>query len=461
MPSVYAPLTTTSQGASGSNVILLTCKNKTRLRNEGSVYIPFTITGSLSTEPFNHLSTNFNYNRLLAGGSIYFNGSNWLSFNSDSRLAMGTNNFTIDMWIYPTVAASGTILKMGGGTTVYDIGLSLNAALGLEVNFWPQGLPAPLLRLTSTNGVAPLNTWSHVAIMRSGTSTNQTKLYINGIEDKAGTLSSSLSGTGTGFVGRYNTSGYTGYVSNLRVVKGTAVYNSNFNPPSTLTAAISGTVLMLDFTNGGIIDRSNNGIPVDIVGDTRSISTETKYNARSLYFDGTGDYITTFASSTALNLGTGNFTAEFWIYPLQYGSVGQTEGPQLIGTRPITGERTGYSINLGNSTTGFRVLGAALNVLAVVTTGNGPALSAWSHMAVVRNGTNLSIYKNGTQVGTSTIAAGTDFAGNTVVMGRYFDSASASTQDYRGYLSDIRLTKGVARYTTTFTPPSASLPGHR
>lgn len=453
-------LTTTSQGASASNVLVLTLKDSTiPVRNRGRTVCPISVFGALELSPFNYINHYFVNTPALVGGSGYFNGSTTkLTVSATSQFLFNTDPLTIEAWVYPTLSiAQGTIIRIGNDKEAW---LMLDS-LRPRFDIWTSA-GAFVTRLWPTAALS-LNTWNHLALVREGIGTNQTKLYVNGALAAVNTFATNLSSNvnnrpvSIGYLVNSDSDVFAGYISGLRVTKGAAVYTQPFNLSSTVPLASSNTSLLLNFTNANIIDKSPRRIELLSQGNVKTVQDVVKYDTSSFYFDGTGDYIT--ATTNMISAGVGNFTAEFWIYPLQYGTT--TEGPQLLGTRPVNGARTGYSINLGNSSSGFRVLGGVLNTLAVVTTGNGPALSAWSHMAVVRNGTNLSIYKNGNLAGTSTIAATTDFSNTTLVIGRQYDSASLSLQEYRGYLSGIRFTKGIARYTTTFIPPTASFPAHR
>ena len=455
-------LKTTSENTIASRVQLLTLQNNRFVDNSINSYA-LTNTGGVITQPLDPFIPTSVYNPRYHGGSAYLNGASAISFASNSSMAFGTGNFTIDFWIYPTTAGTGGIIfKMGASFngTVYDVAVAYNASGVLSLNFWPSGA-SPILRINSSTNAAPVNVWTHVAVVRSGTGANQTKLYVNGVENgtttlgTAGTLNYNFTGTGTGFIGRSdaNNAFYTGYVSNVRVVKGTAIYTSAFTPPASPTTAVSGTLLLLNFNNGGLIDRSNKAI-LTTNGDVKISTSQIKFGSGSMYFDGTGDYLTAPTAGDLFKFGTGKFTIEFWIYPLAYG--GTVAGAQIFGT--VNGSTSGYSINLGQDINSFRIISNATGTWTdnlTVSTGNGPELNTWTHMAIVRNGTNLTIYKNGTSVATTSSASTWSFDGTVAIIGRLNDGTNI--KDFNGYLDDLRITKGIARYTGNFTPPDAAL----
>ena len=98
--------------------------------------------------------------------------------------------------------------------------------------------------IQSATGVGmTVGQWTHVAAVRSGSTMT---LYVNGTSVGSTTNSSNLTDTlfrigSAGYTGDY----FTGYISNVRVVKGTAVYTGSFTPSTTPLTAVSGTSLLL------------------------------------------------------------------------------------------------------------------------------------------------------------------------------------------------------------------------
>jgi hypothetical protein len=226
---------------------------------------------------------------------------------------------------------------------------------------------------------------------------------------------------------------FQGYISNFRVVKGTAVYTSAFVPPTAPVTAIANTVVLTDFTNAGIIDSTmiNN---LETVGDAKISTTQSKFGGSSIYLDGTGDSLNIF-NNPNINLGSGNFTIEMWLYP-----TGDTQNFSLFA------KAGSFELKCDTNRWVWQIL-PSNNIF--VTNGNlGPA-NTWKHVALVRNGSTTTLYLNGTAYTQGTSA---DAVTNTNPL----TIGSGAGGTFTGYINDFRFTKGLARYTANFTPPTTA-----
>lgn len=229
----------------------------------------------------------------------------------------------------------------------------------------------------------------------------------------------------------------------------------NFGSNTTLTyvmgsSADAPTKLLLssDTVPGttAFIDTSPSANLIGIGGDVIISSAQSKFGGSSALFDGDGDYLTA-ADHADFEMGTGNFTIDVWVRPT---TVAGTAGiisksnssytPFLIyrsgATYTFYGSSAGSSWNVCNGTS----LGAA-------------AANTWTHLAVVRNGTSIRMYNNGVNVGTCTSSL--PFWDNTqpIYVGSY-----AGGYGFAGYMDEVRVSKGIARWTANFTPPDAACP---
>jgi len=202
-----------------------------------------------------------------------------------------------------------------------------------------------------------------------------------------------------------------------------------------------------------VTDSSNSRLAMAVSGNTQVVANPVKMGNGALAFDGASDIVTT--TSTAFSFNNLDFTIEFWMYARGYS--GSIAGGQLFGT--VNGATAGYSINLGESPDRFRVISNARGTWAddlVVSAGGGCTINTWCHMAVVRQGDNLYIFKNGTKVASRTGVLNYNYSGTTAVLGRFSDGPNV--RDYNGLIDDLRVTRGVARYTTNFAIPTSAYP---
>lgn len=391
------------------------------------------------------------------GWSYYFDGTgDYISTNSPGTIfQFGTNNWTVEAWIYPTSTGTSQTIYQIYGNTADLIQIQLNGtSLAPFVSF--RASNQSIVTITSTTLVS-LNSWNHIALVRD--SSTSVKLYVNGVLGATQVIASSTTFVDTQFSGnptigaKTNTVGnyYTGYVSNLRVINGTAVYTGAFTPPTSPLTAISGTV-SLTCQDNRIVDNSTSSFTLTKNGDTAvqpfspfapSAAYSNTAVSGSAYFNGSTDYIAA-PTNAGFTFGTGDFTIEGWVYPLTASNGGVfQQGTSLFPTS------TTNSVALQTVSAG-QVWG----IYAKNTNTNSTAtynLNTWYHFALVRSGTNTTLYINGTSV----IAVTGD---NTNYTGTYFGVGNIYGTNYiNAYISNLRVLKGTAQYTSNFTPPTSPL----
>jgi len=427
-------------------------------------------------------------------GSVQFNGSSqYLTAPSSSTLwTFGTGAFTIECWIYPTVLSlsSGAIVSnwvspSGSYVTGQWVFNCDNTSSGQLAFIWAIS-SAAVSSINSGSSLPTLNAWNHVAVVRSGTTIT---IYLNGVSVGSGTMSTSLGATGTLVIGAKQVNSpeyYTGYISNVRIVNGVAVYstNTNFTPPtSPLTVVGTQTSLLLntpygtqfikDFSPNNLSVTSTNattstiinpfigylGNPASRTGTVQRVSgqglqvsgsfDEFSMNRGSIQFNGSSQYLTAPAN-TALSMGTSDFTWELWVYPTTTPSGLSTLSNQfLFGYRSGNDTSPYLTLNSGSGGTNPIILfsGDTTNFLSTTF----PALNTWHHIAITRSGTALRMFLNGALVSSTTNS--TNFSdANT----RYIGAINGTPYYFSGYISNLRIIKGVAVYNTNtnFTPPT-------
>lgn len=442
--SNFTPSTTPLTAVSGTS--LLTCQSNRFIDNSSNNFT-LTVNGNTSVQRFSPFNPTAPYSAATIGGSGYFDGTGDSLTFSGGVTNVGTGDFCLELWTcftgsygtYTTIWDSRT--TAGGYTDGFALVLDTNGDLCISLT---------VLDLNTSTPIAQ-NQWQHICVTRqSGT----IRLFANGV--LAGTLSNSSNFTSTtNRIGQNwnNTYYYTGYVSNLRAVKSSvpAAYQTSsttvgatiFTPPTAPLTAITNTSLLCNFTNAGIPDAAMMN-DLETVGNAQVSTSVKKYGTGSLYFDGSGDFLYS-PSSNANGLGTGDFTIEFWLYYL--GGNGYVCFLNNFGSG---GTNTYIYYGLQSGTlhpwiwSDTSVLEGSTNITN----------STWQHHAVVRKNGTVTIYLDGTSIGSATWTAD---LGQTrpLVIGA---AGTNGAQPTYGYIDDLRITKGYARYTTNFTPPTAALP---
>jgi len=383
--------------------------------------------------------------------SSYFDGTgDRLTFTGGTPFNFGSDDFTIEAWVNPQ--SFGNL-----GLVFFSNFVPSGVRFVLYLGSAGIGIDSGGQFTTSGTTTCSLGTWYHCAVVKSGTSI---KTFVNGIQVSTATspatywVTANTSVTVGDYIDDYST-GY-GYISNLRVVKGQALYSGAFTPstsPLTSTsvgstgpgaaASVTGTVSLLTCQSNKFIDNSSNNALPTVSGNpaVKSMNPFQQNTGNSLYFDGTGDYIANYTG--AVNLVDDkfilqkDFTIELWAYGTVNNSVFVSLGNENSGRFTFftnTSNQLAYDIYLVGTTT---------------FTNKVVPLGQWNHIALVRSGSTITAYVNGTSAGTASQAA---VLGNGPLS--IGVNANRSANFWNGYIKDLRITKGVARYTSDFTAPS-------
>jgi hypothetical protein len=450
-----SPLT----AVSGTKV--LACQSSTMIDSSTSNFAitAFGDAKPKSFNPFGDTTTkNVSYTPAVNGGSMFFDGNgDYLEIPHEPNQWLGSSDFTIEAWVYPTRTGEATIIdKQWQGASAAYASYNLYIESGNTFRFLgsSNGGTWDFDSGSSTAVMVP-NQWWHVALTRSGSSF---KLFINGVLDKTTSNSNALYNhpnalrIGAAGPGTSNGPYFQGYMSDVQVIKGTALYTSSFvprstpaTPTTTIGSQVASAILLLNGTSGGIIDYHSSSSNVETVGNTQ-LASETPYAGRyySNYFDGNGDYLVApynNAGQTGFAFGTGDFTVEFWTY--------RTTNSGNVGYLYCNTMGTGY----------WGIFGTSTNIvwhdqgLDRISTSITAYLNKWLHVAYVRSSGVLTLYLNGVSAGTYALT--TDYSGityNAIQVGTY-----QSSNFYAGYLSNVRVVKGTAVYTSNFTPSTTPL----
>ena len=321
-------------------------------------------------------------NGTLSGGTYHndgpFVGAGYVEFDgSGDRLSASSSDFsldgdfTVEYWIQSqnNTGNSGYVLHFGGGNISYFGTKSGSYVLQANNNgehFW--------------TGVPTINTWVHLALVRSGSTVT---LYEDGISLGNKTESQTF-GNSTFVIADWDGQfPVTGYISNFRILKGTALYTSNFTPPTKPLTAVTNTKL-LTCQGNTITDASSSAHSISVTGNA---AANLGYPASAFVFDGTDDNCS-LGPSSDFTPGTGAFTIEMWIYPTatpsQYEGPAYYTGSGVNNTSLFWAYRSGYLdlVNNGDSYTLLRM--------------TYPTLNQWVHLVASRDASGyFAVYENG------------------------------------------------------------------
>ena len=266
----------------------------------------------------------------LQTGAVSFNGtSQYLSTSNATAFNFGTGDFTVECWFYCTTAPGGsnyaTLITQAYPTDSQGIYLGL---FGANQIGWLLGNGAWFFSSTPATTYST-NTWNHLALVRSGTTYT---VYLNGTSIDSTTTATAMTYTNNSiYLGGRTYQYFTGYMSNVRVVKGTAVYTANFTPPQSILPAITNTQLLLNVTDSTnfIRDNSPNNFTVTNTG-TATWTTNGPFNQgvttvkQRQVTDGTQEVYTQFDEFTGASVVNSNLT--MWL------DFGQTSSYPGTGT---------------------------------------------------------------------------------------------------------------------------------
>jgi len=425
-----------------------------RFRNPG------TIGGTAGCHPFTPFDRDDKYTTATDGGSVRLRpqgGNDYFTVASSSDFAFGTGDFTVEAWVFPEAMSvhqmiMDTCTPGATGSTAGRLALYLNPN---KMAYYKPGTGTTNQSNSAT--MVPFS-WHHCAWVRSS---GTMKMYLDGNEVYSGAETYNFS-LQTLTLGKDAASGGAGqaraYWSDLRIVKGTAVYTSAFTPPTEPLTAISGTVLHLPFTDFKIFDASQtllakSDVSVDrlaIVGDTASSSAQQHFSEATVYFDGTGDYIDTPNPI----ISTEDHTHEAWVYPT--GGDATYKG-FFASAHPSSGA--------GISVAKDKAIGPQGGSSDLITFNPVVPDNEWSHVVLQRQDGVHYLYRNGVLQGTSTTSIDITNT-NLRLASRYADNTNRM---FAGYMHDFRVSKGLARYpfvpefiqltTTNSTDPATTVTG--
>ncbi|WP_169725339.1 LamG domain-containing protein [Fundidesulfovibrio putealis] len=362
-----------------------------------------------------------------------------------------TNQFTVEGWVYYTTSPiNGFIFGSSNWSTGWGFGLNPSNYLAFMLNgSW--GLSSTI--------TAPVGRWFHLAFTRD--ISNNIKLFLDGNIIASGANASSLTAGGTNFnIFQANTmyapSGTT--VAWTHVVNGTALYTDNFTPPTLPRVHKDSKVLIVagedarsfnDFSQSAkVVTRYGDTIQTNkIIGNSGAsaiFDTSSPVSGRVFNLNSSSGYFVV-PVSTDIQMGNIDFTVDFWAKRTSFPSV-----CWVMGQCDAAGNNTtcSFAFDFLNqyARAGFYIGGTNYAATDSTTTTD----SNWHHYAIVRCGDLGILFKDGIKVASSTVtgALNTSSAQFRIgMLGEYGNSG------FVGQMTQIRISKGIARWTNNFVPP--------
>lgn len=389
----------------------------------------------------------------FGGASALFDGTgDYLQTSTSSDFLFGaeTNSFTIEFWMRSAsfAAVQIPISNRTGGTGASKWWCEIpSVAPYTGKMYWAfynsAGTPT-YVNLAYAGTAFSTNTWYHIALVNNG---GTARMYVNGTQVGADATLSGTYGSDAlpiyvaGLGGSLN---FNGHLDEVRI-SNTARYTANFTAPTAPFVNDANTLLLIhaDGTDGSTYFEDDTGVStpgrqqkhVSYINNAQLDTAQSKFGGSSLLLDGVNDYLL-ISSGSEFGFGTGDFTAEAWIYPTS------VSGDRAIFEFRNTGTTTNFVLFVSGGNFGMFAGGAT----RIITTGAPVTANTWHHVAISRSSGSTKLFLNGSQAG-STYSDSTNYPNENLIIGVDYTTAA----DFIGNIDEVRVSN-TARYTANFTP---------
>ena len=381
--------------------------------------------------------------------SAYFDGTgDYLSISPTTDLAFGTGDFTVEFWMRLNSITGDRIIYDGRVAGVYSSSVPVIYMQNAVLKYY---MAAD--RISSGN--LSTGVWYHVAVSRSG---NSTKMFIDGTQvGSTFTDSTSLIADTTVTFGIHKAFGagtydFNGWLDEIRV-SNTARYTANFTPSTTPFVNDANTLLLMHMEgsnlstafvdDNGSYTAGRTGKHISYYGNAQIDTAQSKFGGSSALFDGTGDYLD--SNTTIITLGTSDFTIEGWV---RASTTMANNG--IFHLSPTGFSTSGNAVDRGlafafYNTSTYGWVQYAGNADWGAGLGTAHSANTWYHFAMVRSGSTLTTYINGTSQ--LSVTDSTNYTAHRLIVGGYYSSSFLMN----GWIDEFRISN-TARYTANFTP---------
>jgi hypothetical protein len=372
-------------------------------------------------------------------GSYHFStNEQYLTFPYDASLALNSNDFTIDLWVnfdsWQSDGNSHTFIKqMDNASNFWTFELYRSTESKLIFYDYKDGV---YITNFSCSWNPSLHVWYHIAIVRN---INNVYLFIDGISQII-TISETIAGKILGNTGSYYISGngseysILGYLDEIRI-SNIARWTSNFTPSSYEYTIDEYTRLLLHCDDIVMI---NGTVTIDNIIKKISSGSLNFTNSGYLSISNTNDW----------DLGNEDFSIDSWIYP----TVESLSGIAIGKGSSDTWETQSFSLGLNNGTPTVVVYyNSGMSKIELSSSNNQIPINTWTHIAAVRNNSNIYLFVNGILCGTNS-DIGT-YSVVTSLSSLYIGRGENDTNPnyFIGNIDEVRISKGIAYWIGNFT----------
>jgi hypothetical protein len=379
----------------------------------------------------------------FGGASLLLDGTG--DALSTAGIVFGTAAFTVEYWIRPTAQSGYDIhwdLRGTPTSNLSPIVYTLDGTLYVDVGS----------STVITGSALSNNTWYHIALARSGSST---KLFVDGTQSGSTyTDSNNYVSAATLYIGELYSLGGNGVVGNMDEfrISNSARYTTTFTPSTTAFVNDANTLLLIhaNGTDVSTFFEDDNGVRASrsliAIGNAQVDTAQSKFGGSALLLDGTGDYVMS-PQGTQWDFGTSSFTIEYFI---RFNVAPTLYVP--IALRPSASINNGEwwcEITAAEKKMywGFKNFAGTQFYVNLALAGNAFTTGQWYHIALVNNAGTAQMYVDGTATGATTALSGS-FGISTSDL---WVGAGAGSYSLNGWMDEVRISNS-ARYTAGFTP---------
>lgn len=406
--------------------------------------------------------------------SVLFDGSgnDWIQMpdSPDLGLEDRTVEFCLEAWVYATDDSENNGIMVGrdgANSEEYSFYTTAGGAgiIGLNFVLWNPNV------ILSAPGTMTINTWHHVAVTRTENGGDgDLVLYVDGVSVATLTQDAdTATNTGVYYIGHnaFNSDrDFTGHIDSLRFTRNNPRYTGNFTPgafPIPFDPDFASVSLLLDFAGVDeattAADASNNVHAITFNDNAQIDTFRWKFGGSSVLLDGSGDFLSALDDAT-FELGAGEWTIE--LHVRFNGDPGTADMAFVTKWEGVGGNSWFFGLR-NNAIVGFHTINGT-SAVANLSEAWNPVGDTWYHIAITRDNSatdTLRVFVDGIQLGSgnTTVNGATFFNGTSDVQIGAFHVVSGPPFDYfNGWIDNVRVTNGVARYTNNFAPPLAPYP---